>query len=385
MSGAPRPAETERGQILVDRELRALLGGAVRSGEDAPPPSADQVQPASLDLRLGARAFRIRAGFLPGSTPLEERLARLAISAVSLEGEGAILERGLPYLVELEEELALPSDLRARFNPRSSTGRCDLFTRVLSSAHPRFDDAPAGYAGKLWLEVSPLSFPVKLARGDRLCQMRLQRGRASLSRAELLAVHAETPLCFEGTRALDASELVVDDEGGLALRVSLAGRDPAGWRAATHTEVVHFAREGAHLARDFWEPVHAPEGRSILAPGSFYLFASRERLRIPPRLAAEMLPVDVGIGELRNNYAGFFDNGFGWREDERGLPLASGTPAVLEVRAHDVPFLVEDGQVFCRLRFFRASGRPDRLYGAGRRGASYQEQDLTLARAFRTD
>ena len=160
-------------------------------------------------------------------------------------------------------------------------------------------------------------------------------------------------------------------------------RDPAGWRASLHTEVVEFSEEGAHDPDLFWEPVRAPGGRCILAPESFYIFASRERLRVPPHLAAEMLPVDIGIGELRNNYAGFFDNGFGWREDAQGRPEGNGTPAVLEVRAHDVPFLVEDGQVFFRLKFFRASARPEHLYGQDRKGASYQRQDLTLARAFR--
>jgi dCTP deaminase len=231
--------------------------------------------------------------------------------------------------------------------------------------------------------------------------LRLQRGQAALSAEELRAVHRATPVCFEKSsaaggagaeRALDLDELAIDDDGCLALRVGLSGRDPAGWRAAAHTDVLEFARESAHDPHDFWEPVHAHDGHCILGPGSFYVFASRERLRIPPELAAEMLPVDVGIGELRNNYAGFFDNGFGWREDapHRGrgdaarnvAPRPGGSPAVLEVRAHDVPFLVEDGQVFCRLRFFRTSGRPDRLYGEGR-DASYRDQDLTLARCFK--
>jgi dCTP deaminase len=174
----------------------------------------------------------------------------------------------------------------------------------------------------------------------------------------------------------------IDDDGCLALSVGLEGRDPAGWRAAHHTDVLEFSKEAGHDVHDYWEPVHAREGRCILGPGSFYIFASRERLRVPPELAAEMLPVDVGIGELRNNYAGFFDNGFGWKTNSLGREQAGGTPAVLEVRAHDVPFLVEDGQLFCRLRFFHTSGRPERLYGEGR-PASYREQDLTLARCFR--
>ena len=314
---------------------------------------------------------------------------------LDLEGEGAVLERGLAYLVELEEELALPADVRGRFNPRSSTGRCDIFTRILCDRHPRFDETPAGYRGRLWIEIAPLSFPVRLKRGDRLAQLRLTRGNAALSAEELREVYARTPLCFEGTRALGANEVEIDDEGGLALSVGLHGREPCGWRAASHTELVEFSRENAHDPLDYWEAVHARDGRAILAPGSFYIFASRERLRVPPELAAEMLPIDVGIGELRNNYAGFFDNGFGWNDaaqdahatakgPSRGAASAhaSGTPAVLEVRAHDVPFLVEDGQPFCRLRFFRTSGRPRRLYGEGR-PSSYRDQDLTLARCFR--
>ena len=383
MSTARRNApEAPPGALLVDRELAALRGSAIRAVPGATEPALDQVSPASVDLRLGPVAWRIRAGFLPGDEPLEQRLGDLAIARMSLEGEGAVLERGLVYLVPLDEELALPDGVRGRFNPRSSTGRCDVFTRVLCEGHPRFDDTPPGWSGRAWIEIAPLSFPVRLRRGDRLCQLRLARGASALSRDEVLRVHRETPICFDGPRPLGEDELRLDDEGGLALRVGLAERDPAGWRAAAYTDVIDFASEGAHDPADFWEPVHAHGGRCILGPGSFYVFASRERLRVPPTCAAEMLPVDVGTGELRSNYAGFFDNGFGWREDAAGRPIGGGTPAVLEVRAHDVPFLVEDGQVFSRLRFFRTSGRPDRLYGQGR-AASYKDQDLTLARCFR--
>ncbi|MFT5733203.1 MAG: dCTP deaminase [Planctomycetota bacterium] len=367
------------GAILVDTELRRLIeAGAIRGQPDLPL-RPQQVQPASMDLRLGRTAVRVRAGFLPTTVPIEERIQELGTSTLDLESpEGAVLERGLVYLVQLEESLALPADLGVRFNPRSSAGRCDVFTRVLSSGHPRFDEAPMGYSGPLWLEISPLSFPVRLRRGDRLCQLRVHRGSPGLSTAELRERYAETPLVFDGDRPLDIDEVRFDNDGGLELNLGLANRSPAGWRASLHTEVVEFSAEGAHDPALFWDPVQAPNGRCILAPESFYIFASRERLRIPPDLAAEMLPVDIGIGELRNNYAGFFDNGFGWRDDK-----VCGTPAVLEVRAHDVPFLVEDGQVFFRLKFFRASARPERLYGQEREGQSYQGQDLTLARAFR--
>jgi dCTP deaminase len=377
---APLPhAGRSSGSLLVDRDLEALLGSAIRPAPGASAPTPAQISPASLDLRLGPVAWRIRAGFLPSRDSIENRVRELALSRVSLEGEGGVLERGLAYLVPLEEELALSPDLRGRFNPRSSTGRCDIFTRILCDGHPRFDETPPGYHGRLWLEIAPLSFPVRLKRGDRLAQLRLSRANAALSADELREVYARTPLCFDGARAIGSDEVEIDEEGGLALSVGLSGREPAGWRAGTHTELVEFAREGAHDPLDFWEPVHAHDGRAILAPGSFYIFASHERLRVPPDLAAEMLPIDVGIGELRNNYAGFFDNGFGWSDAPVATP---GTPAVLEVRAHDVPFLVEHGQVFCRLRFFRTNGRPEKLYGEGR-AASYRDQDLTLARCFR--
>lgn len=370
-----------RGELLVDRELRALCGTQILCSKGAGPIDARQVQAASLDLRLGSTAYRIRAGFLPGATPIEQRLAELEASRFSLEGAGAVLERGLVYLVSLEEELALSPDLRAVFNPRSSTGRCDVFTRVLAAGHARFNETPAGYRGKLWIEIAPLSFPVRLARGDRLAQLRIVHGEAALTREELIAVYRDEPLCWRGDQPVPEQEVRFDDDGGIELHLGLSGRDPCGWRAQSNTGVLRFAGEGEHEARDFFEPVHAQAGHSILAPGGFYIFASRERVVIPPQLAAEMLPVDVGIGELRNNYAGFFDNGFGWRAAQE--PGPRGTAAVLEVRAHDVPFLVEDGQAFFRLRYFRASSIPERIYAQGRGGASYRDQDLSLARAFR--
>lgn len=372
------------GRILVDRELRELVGGALRPATGAPPIDPEQLQPASIDLRLGARAHRVRAGFLPERATIEERLDQLGSTVVDLEGGGGVLNPGQVFLVPLEEELELPPGLHGRFNPRSSAGRCDIFTRVLVPGHPRFDETPPGFAGRLWLEVAPLSFPVLLTRGDRLAQLRLQRGIAAMGPDELRELHRETPVCFDGDRPLRDDELRIDEDGALHLRVGLEDRSPCGWRAARNTATLRFAETGTHEVAEYWEPVQARNGHCILEPGRFYIFASRERVRIPPIAAAEMLPVDVGIGELRNNYAGFFDNGFGWTDPLAPLDSAlPGTPAVLEVRAHDVPFLVEDGQVLFRLRFFRTSGAPERLYGQNRRGPSYRGQDLTLARPFR--
>ena len=375
----PPPGAPRAGHLLVDRELRALSGTGISTGGSGPLPP-EQVQAASVDLRLGPLAIRLKAGFLPGAVPIEERLADLELERLDLRS-GALLERGAVYLVPLMEHFDLPSDLTASFNPRSSAGRCDLFTRVLVPGNPRFNETPAGWSGQPWIEIAPLSFPVRLAQGDRLCQVRLSRGRALLQDAELRAVYRETPLCFGPEGPLPYEGVRFDGEGGIELQLGLANREPAGWRARTDTPPLEFAADAAHAMAEFWEPVSAPGGRCILEPGGFYLFASRERVFVPTHLAAEMLPVDTGLGELRNNYAGFFDNGFGRAPDS---DAGVGTPAVLEVRAHDVPFLVEDGQVFFRLRYYRASGRPDRVYAEGRPGRSYRHQDLTPARCFRT-
>ena len=210
------------GRILVDHEIEGRLGSEVQTIGD--PISPAQIQPASLDLRLGGRAFRLRAGFLPGSGDLEERVQALSTSELDLSGAGAVLERGVVYLIPLQETLRLAPDTSARFNPRSSTGRCDIFTRVLLPGHPRFDEAPLGYHGGPWLEVVPLSFPVRLKRGDRLCQLRLAQGQAALTATELQAVHRETPLCFREGVPVPEKELAFHDDGSIALSLGLKGR-----------------------------------------------------------------------------------------------------------------------------------------------------------------
>lgn len=365
--------------IFTHAEIEELLrSGAVRA-EGAI--AEDQVQPTSLDLRLGRRAVRIRAGFLPARESVAERLAELALFEVDLE-RGAVFEPGQIYLVPLAEELRLPAAVRGRCNPKSSTGRVDLFTRVIVDRHDRFDQVPAGYQGPLWLEVMPRSFPVRATAGQRLNQVRFYRGQPQLSDEEHLIEHArERLIALEDGRAPPGNEVVV--ERGFYLRVGLkpaAGSSIAGYRARRYTGVVDLGAVASHDPLAFFEPVAAePSGRLLLEPEEFYIFASKERIRVPPHLAAEMVAYDVGIGELRTNYAGFFDAGFGW--GERGE--RHGTPAVLEVRPHDVPFLIEDGQVFFKLEFSRTAQPCRRLYGEGGAGSHYADQGLTLAKYFR--
>ncbi|HHI81179.1 MAG TPA: 2'-deoxycytidine 5'-triphosphate deaminase [Planctomycetes bacterium] len=359
--------------ILVRQQIQALLHqGAIRAGRDI---EEAQIQPASLDLRLGTHCHRIRTGFLPERCTVAERLEELTLFRFEL-GEGAVLERGHCYLVPLLESLDLPADIQAQSNPKSSTGRLDIFTRLLADRTDRFETVRPGYSGPLYLEVVPRSFSIRLRTGLALNQLRFSRGEARIEGDQLHALHQTTPLLFDDRgQPIDLPRASVDT--GLTMGIALAPDqeigDTIGWRARRYTDVLDLSREQAYDPLDFFEPIHAPKGgRLIVEPEEFYIFASKERVRVPPQLAAVMAPYDVGIGELRTNYAGFFDNGFG---------EPSGTRAVLEVRPHDVPFLVEDGQAFFKLDFFDCLEVPDRLYGHG--GSHYQGQALKLSKHFR--
>ena len=362
--------------ILVRQQIRALIDqGAVHA---SPAITEDQLQPASLDLRLGTRCHRVRTGFLPERVHVAERLDEVTLFTFDLT-KGAILERGHCYVIPLLEALRLPTDVRAQSNPKSSTGRLDIFTRLLADRTDRFETAPAGYAGPLYLEVVPRSFTIHVRTGLALNQLRFLRGNPALSREELRILHREQPLLF----AADGTPLsrgISGEDAALTMGIALAPdreiQGPIGWRARRYTQVIDMTKEHAHDPHEFFEPIPPPpDGRMIVEPEEFYIFASKERVRIPRELAAVMLPYDVGIGELRTNYAGFFDNGFG---------EPHGTRAVLEVRPHDVPFLVEDGQAFFRLQFYRSLERPDRAYGEGGQGSHYQGQALQLSKHFRS-
>jgi len=327
--------------ILPCQAIEALIADAAIAATTAF--DADQVQPASLDLRLDARAWRVRASFLPRLLgDLTGRIADVAMHELDLS-KGAVLERGCVYIAELQERLSLPDDVSARANPKSSTGRVDVFVRVLSNGQPAFDDIPAGYHGPLYLEIAPQTFSVLARAGTRLSQLRLRRGAAST-----LAIRS--------------------------IGVDLTG-EIAGFRARRHAGVVDLDRVGAHDPRDFWEALHPRHGELLLDPGEFYILASKESIDIPVGEAAEMTPIDPAVGEFRVHYAGFFDPGFGTAEAG-----GEGSRGVLEVRSHETPFLLEDGQAVARLIYEPMAARPTRLYGAG--GSHYQNQGLRLSKHF---
>ncbi|HEX9856850.1 MAG TPA: 2'-deoxycytidine 5'-triphosphate deaminase [Paracoccaceae bacterium] len=358
---------TEMG-VLPSQALRALIsGGAIAASPEVLP---EQIQPASLDLRLGTVAYRVRASFLAGQgRTVAARIAEFEMHRVDLT-PGAVLEKGCVYVIPLMERLALPRGITAVANAKSSTGRLDLLTRTITDGGVEFDRIPDGYHGPLWAEVCPRSFSVLVRPGMRLNQIRFRQGQAVLSDAALAALHAQE-------RLVSGEALI---SGGLGFSVDLRPRDGdlVGYRAKPHTGVIDLDRIGHYPAAEFWEEVHTHEGRIILDPGAFYILVSREAVTIPPDYAAEMAPYLAMVGEFRVHYAGFFDPGFG-----HGAAGGTGSRGVLEVRCHEAPFVLEHGQVVGRLVYERMSERPETLYGAGI-ASNYQGQGLKLSKHFRT-
>jgi dCTP deaminase len=352
--------------VLPSQTLRALVAAGAVAAD--PPVLPAQVQPASLDLRLGTVAVRVRASFLAGAgRSVADRLAAFQMHRMDLTA-GAVLERGCVYLVPLMERLALPADLSGVANAKSSTGRLDLLTRTITDGGTEFDRIPPGYRGPLWAEVCPRSFPVLVRAGMRLNQLRLRRGAAVLDDAALAALHARSPL-VDGAAVID---------GGLGFSVDLrpGAGGLAGWRAKPHAGVIDLDGIARYPAADFWEPLGARDGQIILDPGAFYILVSREAVTIPPDHAAEMAPYLAMVGEFRVHYAGFFDPGFGW------APAGgAGSRGVLEVRCHEAPFALEHGQGVGRLVYERMAEVPEALYGAGI-ASHYQGQGLKLSKHF---
>ena len=351
--------------VLPDSALRRLIAeGAITAD---PAITDDQIQPASLDLRLGTKAWRLRASFLAQkSNRVQDRLADFEMHEMDLTG-GAVLEKSCVYLVPLMERVRLPAGVEAVANAKSSTGRLDLLTRLVTDGGAEFDRLPEAYDGPLYAEICPRSFSVLVRPGMRLNQLRLRAGQARLDDAALSALHQSEPL-VDGPALIDA---------GLGFSVDLrpSTGDLVGYRARPHTGVVDLDRVGGYDARDFWDELRAEKGRLILDPGAFYILVSREAVSIPPDYAAEMSPYLAMAGEFRVHYAGFFDPGF-------GHGTGHGSRGVLEVRCHEAPFALEHGQVVGRLVYERMSARPDRLYGAGL-ASNYQGQGLKLAKQFR--
>jgi dCTP deaminase len=370
--GSERDAAAHTTGILPSQEIEYLIR-ASREIVSLEPIQGDQIQPASLDLRLGGVAYRVRASFLPGKgARVEERLAELAMHKMDIS-EGAVLERGCVYIVPLLEGLALKKRTTAMGNPKSSTGRLDVFTRLITDYGTEFDRVREQYRGPLYAEVSPRTFSVLVRKGSRLNQIRIRRGNPPTGDETLRRLQEEHQL----VDSITAQEI----RDGVPVSVDLAGERSGGvigYKARDHAGLIDVDRIRHYEVQDYWEPVHAPRrGGLVLDPADFYILASRESVKVPPMLAAEMVAYDTLVGEFRVHYAGFFDPGFG-HPDAGG----EGARAVLEVRSYEVPFVIEHGQVVGRLAYERLTTRPAKLYGAGV-SSSYQRQGIALSKHFK--
>ena len=399
MSDSTKEVTIRTKGILPVQKLKLLCEAGIISNAEGYPIEKNQFQPNSIDLRLGEVAHRVRSSFLPESETVQQKMDKLHQYSFSIK-DGAVLEPNCVYIIPLLEELSLPAshyssrkahenglvaneptliseeNLSAKANPKSTTGRLDIFTRVITDYSHRFEEIEQGYTGKLYLEVVPKSFPVKVRTGHRLNQLRVRHGHTVLSDQDLLRIHGSDPLLFDGNgEPLSMESVKVNN--GLFLSVNLRGNDILGYKAKKHRELIDLDNINHYPITDFWEPITAGGDKHlILEPEAFYIFASKEKCRIPKHLAAEMIAYDTGSGELRTHYAGFFDSGFG------GDPEDKGARAVLEVRSHDVPFLIEDGQTFCSMKFEPNTETPDFIYGTDIK-SNYQGQGLKLGKHFK--
>jgi dCTP deaminase len=374
------PAESTQSRttgILPSQDISNLIArGNIRAN---PAINPDHVQPASLDLRLGDMAHRVRASFLPGpNSTVADKIKELRMARVDLTG-APVFEKDCVYIIPLVEELSLPDNISGRANPKSTTGRLDIFTRLITDYGTEFDSVPQGYKGKLYAEVVSRTFTVAIRAGMRLSQLRFVQGSPRSGDRTIKDLDHEEPLVYMEEGVPQKAQL----QRGLRITVNLEGSEPGeiiAYKAKRYAPVIELDRVDFYPSEEFWEVRHQSASKSlILEPGDFYILASRERVRVPPEFAAEMVPFDPSDGEFRIHYAGFFDPGFGYGSNE-----IKGTRAVLEVRAHDVPFLIEHGQLVGRLNYMHLLSRPEKIYGTNI-GSSYQHQTLTLSKQFRRE
>lgn len=384
-------ATTRKHGILPYQQIRQFVQEGIISADL--PIEDQQIQPASLDLRLGAKAYRLLSSFLPERSEIRTRLnvadlyqSDLVMYDMDLT-QGAILEKGHVYLVPLMERLELPKAVRGRTNPKSSTGRLDVFTRVITDLNTGFDEIRPGYQGPLYLEVVPRSFTIRVQSGLSLNQLRLIYGHTTVSDSRLRTLHRQARLLFHnaefpnGDYPLASRDVRIDQ--GLFLRIDLQGKSKIGdhiigYRAKKNSHVIDLSKIGYYSAPDFWEPIaRHPNATLLLEPEEFYILASKERIHVPPGFAAEMVAYEAACGELRTHYAGFFDPGFG-----SGPGLRKGTQVVLEVRPHDVPFLIHDGQTFFKVVYEKMLEVPSQVYGTAL-GSNYCQQELALSKHFK--
>jgi dCTP deaminase len=370
-------AGTVKAGVLPSQDIRDLIGG--NRVHARLPILEEQIQPASLDLRVGDMAHRVQASFLPGQfCTVDQRINDLRMTRVDLTSS-TVLEKGCVYIVPLLEQVHLPESMSAKANPKSTTGRLDILTRLITDYGVEFDRVPAGYKGPLYLEIVPGTFSIRLPAGTRLNQLRFFRGNPLASDSLINALDQHEALVY----SREENPIKAQVDKGLRVSVDLRPAslsEVIAYRGKKNAPIIDLSRVNHYSSADFWDAKYQVCDKGlVLDPGDFYILASKEQIRVPPDYAAEMIPFDPSMGEFRIHYAGFFDPGFGY-----GGSDIKGTRAVLEVRAHEVPFLIEHGQIVGRLAYIRLLKSPDKIYGVGI-GSSYQRQSLTLSKQFKRE
>jgi dCTP deaminase len=357
----------------------AIAHGIIRAFPSVIP---EQIQPNSLDLRLDQVAYRVQCSFLPGTEGVKRKLSRFKWYDVPLTDTGTVLERNQVYLIPLAEQLSLPPDISVRGNPKSTTGRLDVFTRLISETGSVFDEIPAGYSGRMYLEVVPRSFAIIVRPGDSLAQIRFQHGNPQFTDTETMDIVDAADIVFSHLKQpLRSTDLRISSGLFLSVRLSGEADSTIGFKARRNTQPIDLRLIGGASIRQYWERIHwRPSAPVILEPDDFYIFASRELVRLPPEYCAEMVPFDAGSGEVRTHYAGFFDSGFGYGRNHPGSQTAGAV--VLEIRNRDVPYLIEEGHPLFRLLLLRNAEVPAIVYGSDAR-SNYQSQRLRLSKQFR--
>ncbi|HEV8415652.1 MAG TPA: 2'-deoxycytidine 5'-triphosphate deaminase [Bryobacteraceae bacterium] len=376
---ASAPGDSRTTGILPSQRLEDLVAaGYIRAIKAASPIAPSQIQASSIDLRLGAIGYEVCASFLPSvNATVDKKLQELKLKELDLSGP-VLLEKGKVYIVPLQEELLLPENYSGKANPKSSIGRLGVFTRLITDYGDAFEEIRTAYKGRLYAEIVPLTFEVYVREGVTLNHLRVRRGNPRQFDKRLVDLHEQQPLVYSQDES-PAEPLISD---GLKLSVDLQGIDGSeviGYRAKREAAPIDLSFVNHYNPDDFWERIYRDRGSIVLEPGDFYILTSKEKVSVPPHMAAEMLPFDPAVGEFRIHYAGFFDPGFGWSPEK-----TIGNHAVLEVRSHEVRSLLEDGQVVGRLKYEPLLEQPDKLYGSTATGSSYRTQSLTLSKHFKT-
>lgn len=359
--------------VLSYQSLKKIIGGVNPMIRSAIPLTDEHVQPSSLDVPIANHCYRVSVSSAPkNGESVASLIEKFSMYDFEVKEEGSLLERGGTYILPLAVELELSSEFRAIFSSKSTTGRNGLFARNLSDANSNLDLTVFGYRGKLYVEVSPLRFHTTIYPWRPITQLRIaSRNSVPLSTEELSILHSEYGIVRDENGK--PTEAVISDNA-LYLHLDLKG-ERAGYQSVVNLEdSVHLGMKEIDERENFWQPVRLNmDGDTVLHPPTFYLFATKERICIPPNVCAFMEDYSANLGEFSSHEAGFFDSYFG---EERG------TQGVLEIHPNRMPIRFWQGRPVCRMVFYKTDEVPTKLYGASA-GSHYVGSGPSLAKNYK--